>query len=250
MLGAVISYFAVRGVTEGSEAIAIENGYEILAFEDRIGLDLEEQIQNAVITSQFLIDVSNWIYIWGHWPLISITLLWLYLAHRGQYELLRNSMFISGAIGLVIFMIYPVAPPRLLDDVVVDTIEMYSASYRFLQPPDLVNKYAAVPSLHVGWNLLIGICIYRNSRLLALRIFAIVSPILMGIVVITTGNHFVIDGFVGSGVALSGYAIAIIARRHFTHRRNNHLSVGSDQQHEACPVDEHTQEVARQELRQ
>jgi hypothetical protein len=219
MIGAVISYFAVRGVTEGSESIAIENGYEILAFEERLGLDIEEQMQNVVLTSQFLIDLSNWIYIWGHWPLITITLFWLFLSQRGEYQLLRNAMFISGGIGLIIFMIYPVAPPRLLDDVVVDTIAMYSESYRILQPPDLVNKYAAVPSLHVGWNLLIGIFIYRNSSFMVLRLFAILSPILMAIAVITTGNHFFIDGFVGSGVALTGYAIALFVGGYVSKRR-------------------------------
>lgn len=213
LLGAVFSYFAVRGITEGSETVAIENGYEILAFEDALGIAVEDQMQNVVLTSQFLVDLSNWIYIWGHWPLISITLFWLYLAQRGQFYLLRNAMFISGGLGLIIFAMYPVAPPRLLEDVVVDTISSYSHSYRILQPPDLVNQFAAIPSLHVGWNLLVGIFLFKGSSRILVRICGITSPILMAIVVITTGNHFVIDGFIGASVAMIGYALAMAGRR-------------------------------------
>ena len=90
--------------------------------------------------------------------LVAVTLLVLYLHRRPIYLRLRNAMFISGAAGLVVFATYPVAPPRLLDGgPFVDTVTTWSNSYRVLQPPSLVNKYAAVPSLHVGWNLLVGI---------------------------------------------------------------------------------------------
>lgn len=80
------------------------------------------------------------------------------------YSVFRNAFFISGTIGIIIFVLYPVAPPRLADVGVVDTVTMYSSSYRVLQPPAFVNQYAAVPSLHFGWDLLMGIALVTQSR--------------------------------------------------------------------------------------
>jgi hypothetical protein len=58
--------------------------------------------------------------------------------------------------GLCVYTTYPVAPPRLAGMGFVDTITEQSSSYRVLQPPAFVNQYAAMPSLHVGWDLLVG----------------------------------------------------------------------------------------------
>jgi len=203
---AMLFYFGVRGVTEGSADIAIENGLRVLAFEERFSIDVELALQELIEDSRFLLTLANWTYIWLHWPVIIITLVMLHRRERVEYLLLRNAMFISGGIGLFIFMAFPVAPPRLLDAGFIDTVTEYSTSYRVFQPPGLVNKYAAVPSLHVGWNLLIGIALYRTVP--AMRVFAILGPLAMSIAVVATGNHYVIDGFIGAALALLGLAIA------------------------------------------
>ncbi len=204
ILAAILLYFGVRGVTEGNVESAIEAGLDVLAFEERIGLDLEHWAQDLILDNHALVTFSNWVYIWGHWPVIGVVLVWTYLRKREAFLILRNAMFISGAIGLVIFVSYPVAPPRLLEVGLVDTVSQFSNSYRILQPPDLVNKYAAVPSLHVGWNLLIGITIFTSTHRIWLKAIGVIIPILMAISVVVTANHFVIDGFLGAFVALIG----------------------------------------------
>ena len=204
ILTAILLYFGVRGLTEGDVSSAVKAGLEILAFEERIGLDLEHWAQGLIVDNDALVAFSNWVYIWGHWPVISLVLVWTYLTNRSAFLTLRNAMFISGAIGLVIFMSYPVAPPRLLEVGLMDTVSEFSNSYRILQPPDLVNQYAAVPSLHVGWNLLIGITIFTSTRRIWLRAIGVIIPVLMAISVVVTANHFVIDGFLGAIVALIG----------------------------------------------
>ncbi len=208
VLGSVLLYFGVRGLTQGNVDVAIQNGLDVLAFERRLGVDVEQRTQDLIIGHQALVTAFNWIYIWGHWPVIVATLLWLHHSHRVEYLLLRNAMFISGAIGLVIFATYAVAPPRLLDVGLADTVTQHSNSYRILQPPSLVNQYAAVPSLHVGWNLLVGISIYRCSRNAALKVFAVIHPILMAVAVVLTANHYVIDGVLGAALALFGLALS------------------------------------------
>lgn len=207
MVGAALLYFAVRGVTEGSESIAVAHAHDLLRFEGWFGLDIEAWAQGLILEHHALVTLANWVYIWGHWPVIAVTLFVLYRHQRGSYLLLTRAMFASGAIGLVIFAAYPVAPPRLLPDGMwVDTVTELSTSYRVLQPPSLVNKYAALPSLHVGWNLLVGIVVYRASTARPLRVAAVVLPVLMVLAVVLTGNHFVVDALLGSIVALVGLA--------------------------------------------
>jgi len=201
-------YFAVRGLTEGSPAEAVERGLDILEWEESVGIAIEKEAQDLIAGSEMLVTLSNWVYIWFHWPVIIATLVWLHRNHRVKYLLLRNAMFISGAIGMVIFAIYPVAPPRLTEAGFVDTVTDLSTSYRVLQPPALVNKYAAVPSLHVGWNLLVGIVVLTVATHKIPRIFAALSPIAMIIAVVLTANHYVIDAVAGIIVAMIGLAFA------------------------------------------
>ncbi len=201
---AVLLYFVVRGLTQGSVGDAVDNGMALLRLEHRLGLDREAWAQDLILGRPVLVDLANWIYIWGHWPVIAATLLWLHHAHRRHYLLLRNAMFLSGAVGLVIFATFAVAPPRLLDVGLTDTVAVHSTSYRVLQPPALVNKYAAMPSLHVGWNLLVGVTLFRVARRWPLRVFAVASPVLMAVAVVVTANHFVLDGVAGAALSLAG----------------------------------------------
>jgi hypothetical protein len=213
---AVLLYFGVRGLTQGDVEVAVRNGFEILAFERRLGLDLEHWAQGLIINRPRLMTLANWVYIWGHWPVIAATLVWLHRTRRDRFLILRNAMFLSGAIGLVIFATYAVAPPRLLDVGLSDTVTQHSTSYRLLQPPALVNKYAAVPSLHVGWNLLVGIALFRSTRWWPLRLFAVLSPMLMAVAVVVTANHYVIDGILGSALALVGLAASVVVTPQLT----------------------------------
>ncbi len=208
VLFGVFVYFRVRGLTEGDIAIANTHGRDVLAFERRFGIDLEAWAQELVLDHQRLVTFANWIYVWGHWPVITVTLVCLHIWRRHLYLLLRNAMFISGGIGLVFFATYAVAPPRLLGVGLEDTVTQHSDAYRVLQPPGLVNQYAAIPSLHVGWNLLVGIAVYRATRHRLLRLFAVVGPLLMAVGVVITGNHYVIDGILGAALALFGLAVA------------------------------------------
>ncbi len=204
----VFVYFRVRGLTEGDAATANVHGRDVLAFERRLGIDVEQQVQDLVLGHDRLVTFANWVYIWGHWPVIVVTLVCLHLWRRHLYLLLRNAMFISGGIGLVFFATYAVAPPRLLGVGLEDTVTQQSVAYRVLQPPSLVNQYAAIPSLHVGWNLLVGIVVFRATRHWLLRFLAVVGPLLMAVGVVLTGNHYVIDGILGAALALLGLALA------------------------------------------
>lgn len=205
---AFFAYFFVRGVTEGSEIRAVENADRVIAFERSLGILWEPAWQRAIIDNHALVSLSNWIYIWAHWPLIIAVAIWLYTSWPATYRLYRNAFIFSGVIGLVVFAMFPVAPPRLADFDVVDTVTLHSRSYRVLQPPGLVNQYAAMPSLHFGWNMLIGVILFTRARALWARAAGVMIPIAMFFAVVFTANHYIIDAVAGSAVALVGLWIA------------------------------------------
>ena len=210
VVGAIVAYFGVRGLTEGDPAAANRNAARVLDIEHAFGIDLEHYIQDAVTFSAWAMTLANWVYIWMHWPVVIGTFIWLIRTNRPEYLRLRNAMLISGLIGLMIFAAFPVAPPRLFGPDFVDTVTQRSYSYRMLQPPAFVNRFAAMPSLHFGWNLLVGISWYRVARSRRLRIVAIVMPVLMAWAVVATANHWVLDVIVGGAVALTGLLLEII----------------------------------------
>ncbi len=208
VLAGILVYFGVRGVTVTDAQEALDHALDLVALEKATGLYVEPSLQALVLGSDWLVDAMNWVYIWGHWPIIVIVLIWLFVAHPAGYARTRNAMLISGGVGLVIFASFPVAPPRLAGLGLIDTVTEHSSAYRVLQPPAFVNQYAAMPSLHVGWDLLMGLAVYTYARHIAVRIAGLALPVLMVSAVLLTANHYVIDAAVGAALVLASMAAA------------------------------------------
>jgi membrane-associated phospholipid phosphatase len=139
---------------------------------------------------------------------IVVTAVALYRLRPDRYVLLRNAIFLSGAVGFLFFALFPVAPPRLVDPALVDTVTQHSDAYRALQPPGLTNQYAAFPSLHFGWNLLVGIVLWGTTTRLLVRTFAVAGPLAMSAAVVVTANHFVLDVAGGLLLVLAALPVA------------------------------------------
>ena len=155
-------------------------------------------------------DLANAIYIGLYWPMIAAIAIWLLTQHRDRYFDYRNAMLLSGLIGLVVFATLPVAPPRLTDPEFVDTVVERSNVYRLMQPPQLTNQYAAMPSLHLGWNLLMAIALIRESRHVLLHVVGWLTPVLMLLAMIMTANHYLLDGVAGAVIVV--IALIVVER--------------------------------------
>lgn len=204
---AALAYFGIRNLTVGAMDEAFANAARIADLEERLGLDWEQALQRPFLDEQAFVSLFNWIYIWGHWPVIAVTAIVLFRARHDRYVLLRNAIFLSGAIGFLFFALFPVAPPRLVDPALVDTVTLHSDAYRALQPPGLTNQYAAFPSLHFGWNLLVGIVLWGTTTRVLVRAFAVAGPLAMAAAVIVTANHFVLDMVGGLLVVLAALSV-------------------------------------------
>src|SRR5207247_4131368 len=139
--------------------------------------------------------------------------LWLYFWHRPQYLLMRNAFLISGAIGLIFYLNFPTAPPRLLPDQLglgfVDTVFDQYNTGRPWTPGAFVNEYAAMPSLHFGWNMLVGLSVWLATRNIFIRGFALIMPIAMFTDIILTANHYLIDPLVAVPVIAAALLITL-----------------------------------------
>lgn len=214
---AALVYFGVRGLTESSAAQAIENAERIIRLEKLLGIFWEAELQDLLTTPDGATTLANWVYIWGHWPVIAVVAVWLIRTRPYTYYRTRDAFLLSGAVGIVIFALFPVAPPRLTDLDVVDTVTDFSRSYRVLQPPAFTNQYAAMPSLHFGWNLLIGIALYREGRGTIIRPLGVILPVAMAVAVVITANHYILDPIAGGTLALAALgatALPLFRRRH------------------------------------
>ncbi len=204
----VFLYFFVRGLVDARQDIATSNALWLIDVEQRLGFFWEPRLQAWALDVGLVRTIANWVYIWGHWPVIAATLVWLVVRHPEAYAFYRNGLLLSGAVGLVIFTLYSMAPPRFMDAYgFVDTITLHSNSYRVLQPPSLVNQYAAMPSLHCGWDLLMGIAIARHAPR-RLRWIGRILPVVMVSAVVLTTNHYILDA--GMGMLLVGASLWVL----------------------------------------
>ena len=198
--------------------------------ERRLDLDWEDAIQGLVLGKRTLLAAVNAMYIWGHWPLLIVGGFLLFRLGPAEYRRLRTVILVSGGLGLVVFALFPVAPPRLAPVGLLDTVTLHSEAYRKVLPPSYINEYAAMPSFHAGWNLLLGIELFRVSRHLLLRSFGVLMPGAMAFSVIATANHYVLDVVAGAAVVI--VALLIVSR--FEHR-----------EHGASKVDGHVHPLRR-----
>jgi hypothetical protein len=221
-------YYLVRGQAHQRVDEAVARGVAIVNFERSLGIFWEVQLQSWVLPYDWLVTFLNAFYLYGHLPIIGVLAVWMYFWHRPQYLLMRNAFLISGAIGLVIFVNFPTAPPRLLethgvDMGFVDTIFLEYNQSRPDTPSFFVNEYAALPSLHIGWNLLVGITLWLATKNVLMRAFGVIMPLTMFAVIVLTANHYIVDAFAGFGVMMLGLLIALAGRwcvmREFSDRR-------------------------------
>ena len=232
-------YTLVRGLANDRVATAFDHAEQVISFERSVGLFVEPEMQRAIIDNDAVVAAANAVYI-AFWPVVVLTLVWLLLRRPAAYPRFRNAVLASGALSLVLFAVYPLAPPRFMGEYgFVDTIAEQATTYRTLNTPALVNEYAAMPSLHFGWVLLVGIVWVTLARHLVVRALGVVLPVLMFAAIVLTANHFVIDGIVAAAVIVLGLAIAGLVERARTGRSRHNgepASLQRPQHLEVAPV--------------
>jgi membrane-associated phospholipid phosphatase len=209
---AYLLYRLVEGLVAGHSAPAFRHANEIISLERRLGLFVEPKIQAWAAGSHLMLVVATYIYLNAQTTLIVGALLYLYIAHNRNYYFVRNMLIVAMVIGLFCYGLYPTAPPRLLPEWGFIDTDSYTLGVNSNSPAvnQFLNQYAAVPSMHVAFAVMLSWSLARQVRTRAARRFWLAYPLLITFVTIITGNHFLFD--VVAGLATAAVA-AIVAHR-------------------------------------
>jgi membrane-associated phospholipid phosphatase len=218
------AYFLTRGVFRGGDAIAFLHAKQLLAVERALHLSPEAALQRFGLQHPALLEAANVFYLAGHLPVLIAVAVWLYWKHRRTYFIIRDAFLVSAAIGLSVYVLYPVAPPRYLPGF-VDTLSTSGLNLDGSAVGLLYNPYAAMPSLHVGWALLAGIALVWRARAWWLRAAGAALPVAMTFVVLMTGNHFLFDVLAGVLVALGALGLSLLLHTSSVRARLPRLSL-------------------------
>jgi len=209
---AYLLYYMARHLADDARP-AFENARYLMRLESHIGIFKELSLQSATISYDVVVHTFNIIYFYGHWPAIIACGIYLFVTKPHIYTITRNAFLISGAIALVFFILFPVAPPRLATVGIVDTLGM-TVPVDYDNSP-LVNPYAALPSMHVGWCLVLSLGLYLSTSRRPLRYLALSITPAMWFATVITGNHFFIDGVFGTILAGIAFITAVWLNRHW-----------------------------------
>ena len=123
-------------------------------------------------------------------------------------------LFAAMAISVLGYWLYPTAPPRFVPELGFSAnLDITGNDPTLVSNDPLFNPFAAVPSMHVGFSLILGLALVRLSRPISLKILFAMYPLLMTFVVVTTGNHFWLDAAAGAVAAAFAFGIATLLGR-------------------------------------
>ena len=216
--GAYVLYTAGRYLTIGDYQSAIRHADLIVDAERTLEIAVERSVQEALQGTTWL-WLLNHLYLAAQLVAVPATLLWLYLRAPHGYRRLRNVVLSTWLLSLPVYALFPVAPPRLADPEMVDTITSQTGfALDSKLTTSLYNPLAAVPSLHAGFALAVGAAILRHAQTLVPRLLGALWPATVALAVVATGNHFVLD--IGAGIlaTLAGLALSLVVERLSTGR--------------------------------
>jgi hypothetical protein len=212
-LFAYLVYSAGRWLTVGDLPVAKANAAWIMDTERTLHVAAEGTVQRGLEGTWFLF-VLNHLYLAAQLVVLPGSLFFLYRRSRPLYEGLRNTILATWMLSIPIYAAFPVAPPRLADVGLIDTITTQTGfALDSKLTTSFYNELAAVPSLHVGFAVAIGIAVAASLRNPALKLLAWLWGPTIALAVLATGNHFVFDIVAGVAVSAAGYGLGTLAAR-------------------------------------
>jgi PAP2 superfamily len=176
--------------------------------ERAVHLPSEAGLQQAFLGHPLVVELLNFYYAGLHFAVVICCLLWVYIWHRRQYPQVRTTLVLFTA-GALLIQLVPVAPPRMLPgDNMIDTAVQYGQSVYGSVAGFNADQLSAMPSVHVGWSLLVALVVVQLSRS-RWRWLAFGYPALTLLAVVVTANHFWLDG-IAAAVLL---ALALLLQR-------------------------------------
>lgn len=227
-------YEMTRGIVPQQARIALQHGLDVVNIEKSWRIFDEWRLQSVVltptawsfgpvtVTQHELVGAINHFYLYSHFLGTLLFLIWLYLFRRRYFPYVRDVLIVTSALAMVIYVVFPMMPPRLMGSHMhvpdgyhfKDTIAPL-INYKLQQTQLGYNPYAAMPSLHFAWALILGVTLIVVGRNWILRIVGLLYPFMMLATILVTGNHLLLDA-AGSVIVVT--VSALIASAWHRHR--------------------------------
>lgn len=219
--GMLVIYQLSRTLVVGDATAAVKNAFSVIHLEKATGFFFEPRVQSALIDNLHITKGMNLFYIWAHLPITGAFFIWLYRRRREAYTFVRNAFFLANLLALAVFVVFPVAPPRMMhNEGFVDTLSLFSGiNLHGGHLSGLFNPFAAVPSMHMGYALMVGVIVAYLAKHWYVRAIALLYPALVFITIVATANHYVFDALAGGAVTCTAFAITAVATRSASARR-------------------------------
>ena len=200
--GAYYAYRLVRGFVDGKATVAFENARALVDAERGLGTFFEPGLQAWAQSEAWIVTGANWMYVNSHFVVTTTFLIWLYIARNYAFYYVRNMFMIAMGLALALYMLFPTAPPRYLPEWgFTDTVAAFVGDAAEQSANVLYNPFAAVPSMHVAFALMIAIPAVKLVKPRGLKVAWALYPVLVTFVVVVTANHFWLDAAFGAVVA-------------------------------------------------
>lgn len=206
-----IIYSLVRSVTDSTQRVSVDNAARLLAFEESLGIGIEQAVQ-SFIAWPYAFVAANAYYL-AHFPVtLAALVVAFWRGRRTVFPVLRNALIGCTTAALVIHLLVPMAPPRMLPGF-IDAGREFGPDPYSVAGSDNANQFAAMPSLHVAWAIFVAYAVWHLSRHQLVKGAAVAHPVVTTLVVIVTGHHFVADVAIGCALAATALAVAVSTRR-------------------------------------
>ncbi|MEV3987831.1 phosphatase PAP2 family protein [Streptomyces sp. NPDC049837] len=200
-----------RLVANGHEGLAFGNADRVWHLERAVHLPGEGGVQDLLLDSgTALVHAANAYYAWVHFPATVAFLAWLYWRRPAHYLWARRVLALLTAAALALHLLAPLAPPRMLAEAgLVDTARLYGPSVYGATPATdtMANQFAAMPSLHFGWALVVALGLIAATRG-RWRGLWLLHPLVTLLVIVGTANHYWVDALVAT--VLLGACLALV----------------------------------------
>jgi PAP2 superfamily len=210
-------YILARWLFHGDPSAAVRHAHWILRLERAMGVAIEGSVQHALGSGVPIWVLSN-VYLAAQLVVPPAVLIWLYRRSREVYRGLRDTVLATWLIAIPIFALFPVAPPRLAEPGIVDTVSSQAGVALTGRSTIFYNPLAAVPSLHVGFAAAIGVALFIAVRSRWAKALALLWGPTVALAVLATGNHYVFDVAAGLLVTVAGFGAARLSRGLFRAR--------------------------------
>jgi hypothetical protein len=203
------TYEAARGLVAGNGRVAIDHAHTVAALERKLHLFLEPNVQHAARALPGLLTLLGGAYLTLHLPVTAGLLLWLYKRRPAAFARIRTTLLVASAFALIGFVLFPTVPPRLAGLGIADTVSAGHVNLNKGLVSSLYNPFAAVPSMHIGYALIVAAALVRLGNTRTVQLAGVVYPLLVLLVLVATGNHFFFDAAAGAIVVVAAYLAAL-----------------------------------------